>query len=149
MFDVNLGIPQSVQHYLSEKPEDRGIRMSVDALLKVGIDKVPPSLEWNELKQFYQARTAAELTRLEWSQAMLSLWQYIWGNNLNKCLKVRSLEELSKNSGIRMDECWEDREFIVVHEFLELELFTSVLLDNDELAIGFGLEKGSEFLVKG
>lgn len=149
MIDVVAKFPESVRNYLSIDDDNRGIRMSVDALLEIDLGTVPPSLEFAELPQFFRARAAAELTRVEWVQALHLLWQYIWGANISRDWQIEPVKSLAKNWVITIKECWESREISVRHSLGGFELYTAIGLYHDRLEVGFSLETGKIFHIKG
>lgn len=148
MFDVESHVPVSVRDYLSNDPGVRSVRMAVDSLLDHPLDQVPKSLAWEELGDFYRARAAAELTKIEWSTAVKNIWQHVWGNNMGPGWKIGSVDELFRNQIIAIEECWEESCFCVVHYCRDLEFYTAIQLQSDEITIFFSLEKSGKPLIR-
>lgn len=79
MISASFEPPASVSAYLF----DPVVRTGVDALLAVEADDLPTGLEWGVLQDYLAARTAAELTRYEWSIMVHRLWAMAW-----KCVEA-------------------------------------------------------------
>lgn len=144
-FDIKT-LPQSTQDYLTL---ERVTQFAVDALLEVGLDKLPYLADWNDLTQYYKARAAAELTKVEWAQSMQILWSYIWGAHIDADWTMESIKELGKKQSITIKDCWDDATIELLHYKDGNYLFTAINLSPTSLTLAFGLENDKNFLIEG
>ena len=68
----NLLLPASISDYFSQ----RSIRTAVDQLLQN--DDVPEDILWDDLRQLYEARLAAQQVMAEYAVFMSDVWNATW-----------------------------------------------------------------------
>lgn len=71
---LKLELPASVLHYIN----DPAVRSSVDDLMPYNLKKMPGSIGWEDLPDYYQAQRATLQTCLETCLAMDELWRAVW-----------------------------------------------------------------------
>lgn len=143
-FDIKI-LPQSTQDYLSL---ERGTQLAVDDLLKVDLDKLPKLADWNELNQYYKARAAAELTKVEWSQSMQILWNYIWGAHIDTDWTMESIKKMQKDQNISIKDCWDEKEINIVYIHGDYFLTTAIEVTSSNLLIAYCLEDKDDYLLE-
>ena len=143
-FDIKT-LPQSTQDYLTL---ERGTQLAVDDLLKVDLDKLPNLADWNELNQYYKARAAAELTKVEWAQSMQILWNYIWGAHIDADWTMKSIKKMQKDQNISIEDCWDEKELNIVYIHGEYFLATAIEVTSSNLLIAYSLEDKDDYLLK-
>lgn len=131
-----LLVPESVKLYLS----DAAVRFGVDTLLSHKPSTIPTDLTISELKGYYAARAAAELTRYEWAETLFDLWQLVWGRHLSKWPAAPLDQMLDDESAIRPEDCWDSSAFDLRHRRGSLTLATGVEIGPERTLIAIALE---------
>lgn len=127
----------SVRAYLS----DPAVRTGVDALLAIKPNALPAGLEWHELRSYFAARTAAEVTKFEYGEMLHDLWSRIWGDVLAASWSpVPFSDLLADDQGVTPETCWNEEAFYTYHRAGDRWLYTAVSITGSKTLVAFSIE---------
>ncbi|WP_339777319.1 hypothetical protein [uncultured Thalassospira sp.] len=108
-----IQIPQNLYDYFNNSV----IESAVEHILGMKSTRVPPNIDWTDLKDFYRANLYTQQIQCEFAEFMFDLWETIWRPHIKEILADGFLTELtlSENQEIicnyKQTQLWEYSDF--------------------------------------